>query len=533
MADSQSSVAEDSQANSVASVRSASIAPNPIGRDTSSTQSHDKYEPLPPGCWTLDFHGNCPRCHHHHKALQVQVKVTSDASQVSYVRCERCQDKWAAFGGRNATRISLLSTTTNEPDSVERGVRYSLVEIVKLAQERASLGTLPEASSPVLSHQPPASAHKIAGSSPVFPSLDLSATGKEAEDAKLSEPGLYHHSLGPSVSYSTEHTIAPKSRSSTLRLLSKFKLKITTRFPMLNKGPGRRILGSYKQPNMSKRQIEKSPIQTPQTANPVPAPLPASMEQPLSSGKHEVASPRTYEVDIAEPSKRIAEVIAFVASLDKSALNLMSEQERSQWMRQEYTNFKARRKSSVAPLSLSGIVQTSIQSSPPRPFSSQLPVELLGIRGYSEDLEMVESIEAALRRGSLTISETSDVQSTSDDLTPFGSRRNSGQLRVMRWRQGLGRPQSLPSHLRPNALNSYDALVLGERHSNSSMRGQRPSSRLSQGTTMCTSTASTVRPESQGTLRPESRDGHNMESQGSTPSTQSTPQAPSDPPRQV
>jgi DNA-directed RNA polymerase subunit M/transcription elongation factor TFIIS len=107
-----------------------------IRSDTSLLQSHDQYEPLPEGRWTIAFQGNCPKCHHYNKALQ--VRVTSDFSQVSYVHCERCQDKWVAFGGRNSTRTSLLSTTMTEADIVERGARYSLVDIVKLAQQKAA-----------------------------------------------------------------------------------------------------------------------------------------------------------------------------------------------------------------------------------------------------------------------------------------------------------------------------------------------------------------------------------------------------------
>jgi hypothetical protein len=80
------------------------------------------------------------------------VKVTPDACHVNYVHCERCQDRWAAIGGRNITRTSLLSTETTEPDLAARGVRYSLFEIVKLARERQALSTLPESPTAAPSH---------------------------------------------------------------------------------------------------------------------------------------------------------------------------------------------------------------------------------------------------------------------------------------------------------------------------------------------------------------------------------------------
>jgi DNA-directed RNA polymerase subunit M/transcription elongation factor TFIIS len=534
MADPQFAVAEDSQANNTAFDHSSSTAPKLISHDTSLSQSHDKYEPPPPGCWTLDFHGNCPRCHHHHKALQVQIKVTPDASQVSYVHCERCQDRWAAFGGRNSTRISLLSTATIEPDSVERGVRYSLVEVVKLVQARSVLGTLPEASSPVLPHQPSVSAHINVSLSAATQSLDLPTTALNAKDAISAEPGPGRHSFEPIVLQATKHTIAPKGPNSTLRLLSKLKMKITTHFPMLNKGPGRRILGSHSQPEMFMRQFEKSPSRESPTADPTHA----LAEHSQSSGQYEDAPTGDFQADIVEPSKRIVEVVAFVASLDKTALSSMSEQERSEWMRRKYTSFKARRRRSLSPLGMSTIVETSIQSDVPRHLSSQRSIELLGVGDHVEGLDMLGSIEAALRRGSLTISEISEPWSTLDDINLFGSRRNSGQSHLQRLRHGLGRPQSLPPplhpylHLRPDMRNSYDTFVLSERESTASNRGQRQS-RFSQGTTIWSS-ASTVRPISQGTmLRPESRDGQNMESQGSIPSPLFTPQAPPDSLRQA
>jgi DNA-directed RNA polymerase subunit M/transcription elongation factor TFIIS len=525
MADPQVLRAENSQADNIAPNHSSPTTHKLISHDTSLSQSHDKYEPLPPGCWTLDFHGNCPRCHHYHKALQIQIKVTPDASQVSYVRCERCQDRWAAFGGRNSTRISLLSTTTIEPDSVERGVRYSLVEIVKLAQRTAALGTLPEASSPVLPHQPSVSAHTDASLSLATSSLDIAATAPDAQDVTSAAPVRNRYSLKSTPFYSTEHAIAPESHSSTRRLLTKLKVKITARFPMLNQGPGRRILGSYKQPEMSKRQFEKSAVRTLPTADPTPA----VANQARSPGKHEAAPPGNFQAAIVEPSKRIAEVITFISGLDKSVLNSMSDQERSKWMRQEYTRFKALRGRLPPPLSISTIVGTSIQSEVPRHLSSRLSVELFGIGDH---------IEAALRRGSLTISEISEPWSAHDNLGLVSSRRNSGQSHLQQLRYGLGRPQSLPPPMLPylqflpDIRNSYDTFILSEGESTASTRGQRQS-RFSQATTIWSS-SSTVRPMSQGTLRrSQSPDGRYMESQGSTPLLHFTPQGPPDSPRRA
>lgn len=91
----------------------------------------DHYRPLPPGCWTLPFHGDCPHCRHHHSGVEVRVTIAEDPSQVSHVRCERCQLKWAAFGGRNTTRLSLMSTASTYPDVDDRDDRENLGDVVQ------------------------------------------------------------------------------------------------------------------------------------------------------------------------------------------------------------------------------------------------------------------------------------------------------------------------------------------------------------------------------------------------------------------
>jgi DNA-directed RNA polymerase subunit M/transcription elongation factor TFIIS len=452
----QSVVAEASRPKHVAPESSSSVTPENIPLDLSPSQSHDRYEPLPPGTWTLTFHGNCPRCHHHNNSLKVQIEVTPDDSQVSYVRCERCLDRWAAFGGRNTTRTSLLSTTTTEPDDVERGVRHSLAEIVKLAQERQPLEILPESLSAVVPHQLPEDTHRTAYLSAASPFLSLSTFRSDAKEPTPEDPDRHGTSPG--------YALMPK-RQSTSRLFSKLKRKIVARFPTLNRSHGKETTDAST-PKMSMRRFEKAPVQSP----PCSDQNPAWSKVPLSLEDHEAAPSSSSEVETLEPSKRIAEVVAFVASLDKSAINLMTEQERSQWLRREYTKFKVhRRKSvSVAPLGMSTIVQTSIQNELPRPPLAELPLDMFGVGGHIEGFEILDS---ALRRGSFTISESSGAQSMSEGTTLFESQRSSGQRHLQRLRQGLSRPQSSPyslyahSRLPPNTRNSHATLDLSERES--------------------------------------------------------------------
>jgi hypothetical protein len=129
------------------------IISSPVRQETSSTSSKGAYRRLPEGRWILDFHGNCPRCHHHHDSVQVKVKVSKNTDHTSWVHCEECNAKWAAFGARNGTTISLLSTTTTTPDPVEEGVRHSLSEVVKMAMTASALGILAEQPSHASSRQ--------------------------------------------------------------------------------------------------------------------------------------------------------------------------------------------------------------------------------------------------------------------------------------------------------------------------------------------------------------------------------------------
>jgi DNA-directed RNA polymerase subunit M/transcription elongation factor TFIIS len=407
MADSRPAGCEETHASIAASESSSSIAPKPIQSDTSSTQSQDQYEPIPNGRWTLTFTGNCPKCHHHNKALQVQIQVSPGVSHVTYVRCEKCRDRWAAFGGGNSTRISLLSTTTTEPDHVQQGVRYSFVEIVKLMQERAKSGPLPESHSLNTRSQPPVGAGIKNDASAAPSSLDASVVDLDAKDAAHAELEPCQRSIEPTNSLSTEHTLAPpKRRNNALRLLSNFKRKITTRFPILKRHRSRQIAATY-QPESSIRKLEKSTIQTLPAEGPK-AP-PSIHVLPTVQCQTELSD--NFAAEIVEPSKRIAEVVAFIATLDKSELNSMSEQERTAWMRRKYTEFKIHRCRVSSPLVVPTILQTSTQTEPLRPLFGQPSSDLFGV-GYHL-IEGLEVLESALRRGSFTISETSVAQANS------------------------------------------------------------------------------------------------------------------------
>jgi hypothetical protein len=411
----------------------------------SSSASDDEYVPLPPGHWTLNFHGNCPRCHHHHRGLDVKVTAIPGDSRVSYIECERCHDRWAAFGGSNSTRISLLSTATSEPDLAERGVRYSLLDIVKLAPKNASLGTVSDTTSlgPCndKSPEPPPHAREV------FP---VEPTG-EFEDVELEAPPLV----------SPEDQIVAKTRSGTVRLLSKLKAKIQTRLHKLRRyGNEKHLARSYGQQKLSARQLEKFPAQI----------LPAiddqsiSAEQPLmisdafdvtdrDQAAEAEAEAKGFDVNVVGPAKRIDEVMRFVASLDKSVLRSMNEEERTEWMRKEYTSFKARAKKAPLRLGLSPIVHIDSPGDFPHLVKqplNRLDAEVLGIGSH---VAMVESLEAALRRGPVTISSEHDTDGLKLELL---QRARPGPVAL--------RPHSLESTTRPLTGSQSNSLYsLGAR----------------------------------------------------------------------
>jgi hypothetical protein len=514
MTEPQSIIAGGSQAPKLASAPSSAQLSGLNRQDTDSSYDHEKYEPLPPGCWTLDFHGNCPRCHHHNRALQVHVRVTQDARHVSYVHCERCQDRWAAFGGRNSTRISLLSSTTTEPDLAARGVRYSLIDIVNLATGKVPLDTLPESLSPAPSRQSSVKEHTASKSSADFPTPRTSIPIEHTEVSPTPIIQSHQHLEVNTCDAALPATI----RGNTRQLISILKAKVTKRFPILHRSSLKQRTSFLKPPGLSARQIEKSPIRTPpveglDTVSAAPSTAAArSQKIPFDRRTSD------FQGKVVEPSKRIAEVVTFVASLDKSTLNSMSEEGRTEWMREQYTAFKARKKKHIAPLSMSTIVHESTPTepppSPPRRLE-RISIEMLGIGARFEGMTIFESLEAAFRRGSITISEaTSEAPSAPDENTLVSSHRNSSQNRLQRLRHGLGRPQSLPntlpssSRLRPAIRNSYDALVAGRGSSTWSIRGQS-TSRFSQVSTLNSSTMSVDQSVSQDILH------HAEDSEGS------------------
>ncbi|KAF2827967.1 hypothetical protein CC86DRAFT_202354 [Ophiobolus disseminans] len=514
MADRQSTSPEPSRPFDTDPTR-ADVAPSLTRRSTHSSDSSGPYERIPEGRWIVPFHGNCPRCHHHHNAAEMKIRVTQNTSRVSRIDCEKCNEGWIAIGGRNATMISLASVTSTEPDSIEEGVRFSLIDVVRMATERARspLGTLPEQppsrqasiSSPASasSHSP----HRTPVPSTVAPyTTPLSSTGFRQYPEPISPLQL-------------EHAFVGKSSSGPRRILSKLKKKITSRFTELRRDNLKQIIGFTRRPKMSSRQFEKSPVRTPpagdqhinNTVEQTPVPIRA-----IDS----IAS----EVDRDRPSQRLAEVVAFIAGLDKTVLESKSPQEQIDWMREVYTDFK-RNRTNRAPVTIAAVVHAGVQCDLSRPFDRR-SAELFGAGTHIFGLENIDSPQRTI-----SISEVdSESQTAHEENTPASFLRQSRQQFLQRVRRGPGsqRPQSLPGPprlpplLHPNFRNSFHALRhsrLGSTGSTSSLRGQAPPRWSQTSLTLHGSTQDPRESSSEETLRPVNDAGNYTpdDSEGSPP----------------
>jgi hypothetical protein len=420
----------------------------PLRQGASSSNETDNYKPLPIGNWTLPFHGNCPRCHHHHEAVQVRIKITRAPGEMSYIHCDKCESKWAGFGDRNSTQISLLSSATTETDSIETAVRYKLIDIVKIASAKATLQTLSEVTN--LGTSSPSSTAKEA--------LDLSAPGQTlTTSSKHQDTGLITE-LVSTPPCSTRAVIVARQRSTLSRLLSRAKVRLSARIPMLHRDHAQQTKESLRPSSSHTKHINNSTVPNSLAADEGPiAGLEACVEPHIREISDDLGSVLFDKSNgtAAKPVGRMAEVADFIRSLDTTVLDSMNDTEREMWMRKNYSKFKARNKKSTAPLGLSPIVESSVSNEPPRSLEriDRRSTEVFGAGAHVNcHIEGLGSIETPLRRTSLVISEgTSDDPLSSDDSTfvntVVSTIRNTAPPRLEQLRRGMNveQPHSMPN----------------------------------------------------------------------------------------
>lgn len=305
--------------------------------DTSSTvgSGYQAAVPLPPGFYTLPIHGNCPRCHHYHRAATINVRVSGDFSQPSHVYCEKCKQKWLAFGGGNSTRISLLSTHTTEPDLPELNFRKELIGMVRSVTSIAS----------------PAALASVPEQPSVSPSREISVRsrnineGQESNTAHSRSPISGHDIFAASTSgrdtartdqppTGVSHTSQPSKRRG--KVYQQLKIIIKDHFRALRKLRLKPYLRG-KKAKVSDKGRGKLPL--PQ-ADPIDDDFTASKKTQtgnsgIQSRQDTITGSDCNKVDQPNPAEA-------QDSPMKEMLQKMNEAQRVAWIREQFADYKCR-----------------------------------------------------------------------------------------------------------------------------------------------------------------------------------------------
>ncbi|KAF2124861.1 hypothetical protein P153DRAFT_390330 [Dothidotthia symphoricarpi CBS 119687] len=324
-------------------------ADNPSANLTrrNTTLSTTSANPIPPGTWILGISGNCPSCHHRHKAVKIQVKASNDSDHVGEVHCDNCHRLWLGFGERNSTRISLISTKTIEPDPIKTEFRSVLINLVRSATTATavaspSLATIPESPSTGLSREGfgQSAVHNgaqgVRSANARAPSRPL--TGNETDVPVLNRPIFPRTDeyRTPSHGY-----VANKKSRLLLRLQQKLPMLKNIRFGRLLKLPGRR--------RRSPEEQAKSPV--PYSTSAAATPGLAIVTPSISLAGHELNNtepriyaslPRSDDPGTCGPLASPEQALESLKSLDRSVLKEMSLEQCVAWMREQLTSFKLR-----------------------------------------------------------------------------------------------------------------------------------------------------------------------------------------------
>lgn len=371
----------------------------PSRHDTESTTSSRGHTPtpIPPGFYTLPVHGNCPRCHHHHKAATINVRISKDYSRVSHVYCEKCKEKWLAIGGGNSTRISLLSTQTTEPDLVENDFRSALIDMVRSVTSIASpaaLASVPE--------QP-------SGGPSGGPSRDHSVRSHKDdihESARPESPGiasgLTEHGQGTSTVHAkksiTDSERKEEGTSSDTRRAKNILLRLKDRILVLKKLQLRQLMRSKKKEvKMTWRGRGKLPVvkveetDSKATTSEVPK-LEQTREATHGDAKTTIEDDKQPKPEVTTTSPTVPPT----SNVDKDVLKGMTKEQRIAWIREQFSDFKCRcprncycrgALSSATPSQTGGIGTPG----PPPPPSPRVAPERSLERSHSHDLLLIGS----------------------------------------------------------------------------------------------------------------------------------------------
>ncbi|KAF2271879.1 uncharacterized protein EI97DRAFT_242028 [Westerdykella ornata] len=362
--------------------------------------------PMPAGVYTLPIHGNCPRCHHYHAAVSISVRVSSDPRRVSHVYCERCREKWLAFGGTGSTRMSLLSTRTMEPDIVERRFRYAIVDMVRSVTSLAS--------STALSRVPEVPSRG--------PSRRHSGNFSDVDGVEVQSPAIPHGRPSPQHQHPHQNRLLPQdgSRTTWLNIGNRTRLQAYLSFQRIKKKVNGQLekLRNYDTKQLllwrkhrhevSAFEAETTQIKTPALESSGPPRVELSLLEPLhveeippTSGPRSTDGPPPAS---SGPTSSLEQVP--LDRVEQEMLRSMTKEQRIGWIRGQLTEFKYRHASNIARRRTSSSLNPSVTDSddieilPPAPSPPLFPRQL-SYRRYSDDVLLTGSHLMGFEAGEL------------------------------------------------------------------------------------------------------------------------------------
>jgi hypothetical protein len=316
---------------------------------------------LSQGHWALNLSGNCSSCHHHHRSVQVRVHVSGESTEIGDVYCHRCQRLWLAFGTVNATRLSLLSTKSIEPETLRAEVKFrkTLVRFIKAATPVATL-------SPTLTVIPEiTSADPSRGASIRSTARDVQRHSKAIEDHPVPvlednnnrghSPGSRHFRSGgqkpatfPKISWS-------KGRQAIARL----KLKITAR--LRNSPVSSLVTISPAESGLERNRHRQVPAFSP-TGITLTVPVSEVVEESSEAHANRDGEQNYTAPNVCARSATAADALASIGALDTQAIQALSSKERWEWGRRQITDFRTLYTGSTAPVGIPAMISSGTQA---------------------------------------------------------------------------------------------------------------------------------------------------------------------------
>lgn len=394
----------------------------PIKHNTQSSTGSAK--PIPPGTWTLNISGNCSTCHHRHEAIAIQVRASSESNHIGEIHCEHCDKLWLDFGKRNSTRISLISTETVEITPVESEYRSVLVNLIQSATAATvvaspGLAAIPESPTTSLSRETSvrstvhSSIQRVRSTNIQVPVVvdGLSSGNNDNVPSPCSPitPQRYKDNTS-----SNSHHASKRSRLRT-RLQLAFD-----RLPILHNSRLGRLLNLRQKPRTG--YVEEGGPPVPLVIQDTTVPRLATITPSVSNRvyePHEI-QPRSYTNDLrvdtsvlCGPSASPAQALESLKSLNMSELKEMSSEQRTAWMRERLTSFKALQ-ARQAPSARSATVNATTPAGfGPAELISLPPMQPL--RRHTLDglgTHLILDSDVSLYRHSLSISDTNVSDTT-------------------------------------------------------------------------------------------------------------------------